>query len=183
MFVNCRNFNALQLALDLHSIGCTRKHGRQEEHRGTKGEIQMTKNELSRFREILMASVAELEHLARQRDGITIERSADLLEEVQAASERALAVLHLDRGFNELRSARAALRRIHDGSFGTCQQCDEDIHPKRLAAVPWAPFCIRCQDAADHNPQETKRLTNGPLELRTKVAVCHDARIYTRKAA
>jgi DnaK suppressor protein len=130
-----------------------------------------------------MASVGELEHLARQRDGITIERSADLLEEVQAASERALAVLHLDRGFNELRSARAALRRIQGGSFGTCQQCDEDIHPKRLAAVPWAPFCIRCQDAADRNPQETKMLTNGPLELRAKVAVCHDAPIYTRKAA
>ena len=143
----------------------------------------MTKNELNRFREILIASVAELERFTSNRDGITIERSADLLEEVQAASERALAVLHLDRGFNELRSARAALRRIQDGSFGTCQQCDEDIHPKRLAAVPWAPFCIRCQDAADRNPQETKMLTNDPLELRTKVAVCHDAPIYTRKAA
>ena len=143
----------------------------------------MTKNELSRFREILMASVAELERLARQRDGITIERSADLLEEVQAASERALAVSNLHRGYNQLRSARAALRRIHEGSFGTCQQCDEDIHPKRLAAVPWAPFCIRCQDAADRNPEETQMLTNDLFESRTKVVVCDDAPIQTRKAA
>src|ERR1700731_2204805 len=135
----------------------------------------MTKHELNRFREILMANVAELERLAHKRDGITIERSADLLEEVQAASGRALAVSNLDRGFNQLRKARAALRRIQEGSFGTCQHCDEDIHPKRLAAVPWAPFCIRCQDAADGNPEETQMLTNDLFESRTKVAVYGEA--------
>jgi DnaK suppressor protein len=143
----------------------------------------MTKNELNRFREILMASIAELELQARQRDGITVERSADLLEEVQAASERALAVGHLDRAFNQLRSARAALHRIQEGSFGTCQQCDEDINPKRLAAVPWAPFCIRCQDAADRNPEEMQILTNDLLESRMKGAVRDDAPTNTRKAA
>jgi DnaK suppressor protein len=124
----------------------------------------MTKHELSRFREILMASVTELECLARKRDGITIERSADLVEEIQEASERALVVSNLDRGFSQLRSARAALRRIDDGSFGTCLHCDEDIHPKRLAAAPWAAFCIRCQDVADRHPEEMHALTDDILE-------------------
>jgi DnaK suppressor protein len=143
----------------------------------------MTTNELNRFREILMASVSELERSARKRDGITIERSADLLEEVQGASERALAVSNLDRGFSQLRSARAALRRIEEGSFGTCQRCDEDIHPKRLAAVPWARFCIRCQDIADGNPEEMQILMNDLFASRTKVAVSDGAPAYTRKAA
>jgi DnaK suppressor protein len=111
----------------------------------------MTETELNRFRAILTAKVAELERLTRHREGITIERSPDQLEEIQAASERALAVCNLDREFNQLRNARAALRRIQEHSFGTCQQCDEDIHPKRLAAVPWATFCIRCQEASDNN--------------------------------
>ena len=111
----------------------------------------MTKSELDRFRAILTANVAELERFNRHREGITIERSADQLEEIQAASERALAVCNLDREFNQLRNVRAALRRIQEGCFGTCQQCDDDIHPKRLAAVPWATFCIRCQEAADRN--------------------------------
>jgi DnaK suppressor protein len=111
----------------------------------------MTKSELDRFRAILTAKVAELERLTRHREGITIERSADQLEEIQAASERALAVCNLDREYNQLRNARAALRRIQEGNFGTCQQCDEDIHPKRLGAVPWATFCIRCQEAFDNN--------------------------------
>ena len=111
----------------------------------------MTKTEVDRFRGILTAKVAELQRFTRQRDGIAIERSADQLEEIQAASQRALALCNLDREFNQLRDARAALRRIEEGSFGICQECDQDIHPKRLAAVPWAAFCIQCQEAADRN--------------------------------
>ncbi len=114
----------------------------------------MTKTEVDRFQRILTARVAELERFTRQRDGIVVERSADQLEEIQAASQRALAVCNLDRDFNQMRDARAALRRIEDGSFGTCQQCDEDINPKRLAAVPWATFCIRCQEAVDGTFEE-----------------------------
>src|ERR1700682_5312749 len=105
----------------------------------------MTKNELNRFRAILTFRVAELERLTRDRAGITVERSADQLDEIQAASQRALAVCKLDREFNQLRNAHAALRRIEEGSFGICEECDQDIHPKRLSAVPWAPCCIRCQ--------------------------------------
>jgi len=111
----------------------------------------MTKTEADRFRAVLTARVAELERFTRHRDGIVVERSADQLDEIQAASQRALAVSNLDREFYQLRDARAALRRIEDGSFGTCQQCDDNIHPKRLTAVPWATFCIRCQEAIDNN--------------------------------
>ena len=114
----------------------------------------MTTNEVVRFRRILTARVAELERITRQRDGITIERSADLIEDVQCASERLLAVSNLDRDCSQLRNARAALGRIQDGSFGICQQCEEDIHPKRLAAVPWAAYCIQCQEAVDRNSEE-----------------------------
>ena len=114
----------------------------------------MTKNETNRFRAILNARIAELENFNRQRDGITIERSPDQLDEIQRASERALAVCNLDREFNHLRNARAALLRIEQGSFGICEQCDEDIHPKRLAAIPWAALCIRCQETLDHSPEQ-----------------------------
>jgi DnaK suppressor protein len=116
----------------------------------------MTKTEVDRFRAVLTARVAELERFTRNRDGITVERSADQLDEIQAASQRALAVCNLDREFNHLRDAQAALRRIAEGSFGICQECDQDIHPKRLAAVPWAPYCMRCQESADGTLEEMR---------------------------
>jgi DnaK suppressor protein len=114
----------------------------------------MTETEMNRFRAVLTAKVAELELDGRRRDGIAVERSADQLDEIQAASQRTLAVCNLDREFNQLRNARAALRRVEEGSFGTCQQCDQDIHPKRLAAVPWAPYCIQCQQLVDRNLED-----------------------------
>jgi len=125
----------------------------------------MTRNELNRFQRLLTARIAELQDLIRRREGITVERSADVLEEIQGAAERALAVGHLDRDFSQLRDARAALRRIEDGSFGTCQECDQEIHPKRLAAVPWAGLCIRCQEASDRGPDEIRPATRVHLAL------------------
>lgn len=116
----------------------------------------MIANEINRFEAVLTAKKAELERVIRKRDGIEIERSADQLDEIQGASERALAVGKLDREANQLRSVRAALQRIKQGSFGICQECEEDIHPKRLAAVPWAPYCIHCQEAADRNRQDAE---------------------------
>lgn len=123
----------------------------------------MTQKELNRFRATLTAKVVELERLARRRDDITVERSADELDQIQQASVRALAICNLDREFSQLRNARAALRRVQEGSFGVCQRCDEDIHPKRLAAVPWAQFCIACQESVDRNPEEAEMPTRDLL--------------------
>ena len=111
----------------------------------------MTKTELNKFKKILETKLEELERIVRNRDAITIEKSADALDEVQHAAERELAIRNLDRESNLLRNVRSALRRIEDGSFGTCLHCEEEISPKRIAAVPWAPYCIQCQEQADRN--------------------------------
>ena len=39
-----------------------------------------------------------------------------------------------------------ALERIADDEYGVCQNCEQDINPKRLNAVPWARFCLSCQE-------------------------------------
>ena len=114
----------------------------------------MTKTEMNKFKKILENKQDELERIVRNRDAITIEKSADALDEVQHASERELAIRNLDRESNLLRNVRLALRRINDESFGICLHCEEEISPKRLAAVPWAPFCIQCQEQADRNQEQ-----------------------------
>ena len=39
-----------------------------------------------------------------------------------------------------------ALRRIADEEYGSCLNCEKEINPKRLAAIPWARFCLDCQE-------------------------------------
>ena len=114
----------------------------------------MTKTELNKYKALLEAKRAELAGGLRNREGIAIEKTADALDEVQLAGERELAIRNLDRESNLLRNVRLALSRIADGSYGTCLHCEEEISPKRLNAVPWAAYCIRCQEAADRHEFE-----------------------------
>jgi len=106
--------------------------------------------------EILERKEAELVQVLRRRDGIAIEKSPDQMDEIQYASERDMAIRNADRESSLLRQVRAALRRIRDGSFGTCIECDRAISSKRLVAVPWASRCVQCQDAADQDLRDTR---------------------------
>lgn len=114
----------------------------------------MTKTELNKYKQILEAKLAELSQAVRDREGIVIEKSPDALDEVQHAAERELAIRNLDRESHLLRNVRAALRRIREGTYGVCVHCEEDINPKRLHAVPWAPYCISCQELADRSRED-----------------------------
>lgn len=105
--------------------------------------------DISEFQRILAQKKADLVRVLRTRDGIAIEKSADPMDEIQYASERDLAIQNVDRESYMLRQVKAALGRISDGSFGTCLECEAAVSPKRLVAVPWASFCLRCQEAAD----------------------------------
>jgi DnaK suppressor protein len=113
----------------------------------------MTRTELNKFRAILIAKQTELLAAMGRRDGIAIERTPDALDQLIFAAERELSTRSLDRQSGLLRNVRAALDRIADGAYGACLECDEEINPKRLHAMPWATLCIHCQEKADGNPQ------------------------------
>jgi DnaK suppressor protein len=104
----------------------------------------MTQNEMKTFQLILKEKGVEMTKALRNREGILIEKAADELDEITTALERDIAVQKLDRESRLLRQILGALSRIESGTFGTCLHCDEEISQKRLAAVPWAPFCLVC---------------------------------------
>jgi DnaK suppressor protein len=110
--------------------------------------------EFDGVQEVLERKAAELAQVLRRRDGITIEKSADQMDEIQYATERELAMRNVDRESHLLRQVKAALGRVHDGSFGTCVECESAISPRRLVALPWASLCIQCQETADRDRQE-----------------------------
>jgi DnaK suppressor protein len=111
----------------------------------------LPKCDLSKYRAILEARIADLERGLCSREGIAVERTPDAVDEVQRASERALAILYMDSQSKQLQDARAALRRLGDGTFGICEDCEEEISAKRLFAVPWASLCVVCQEARDRH--------------------------------
>ncbi len=45
-----------------------------------------------------------------------------------------------------LREISDALLRIAHGNYGVCLECEEPISVKRLDAVPWARYCVTCQE-------------------------------------
>ena len=45
-----------------------------------------------------------------------------------------------------LREVEEALLRVKEGTYGICQECEEPISAKRLQALPWAKFCVSCQE-------------------------------------
>ena len=114
----------------------------------------MTEIELNAFRRTLESTQTELGHGNKNREAVTIDTSPEELDRIQDASNRDWAMRNLERDSNRLREVRAALRRMDAGTFGICAGCEENINPKRLAAVPWASLCIVCQEAADRGEKE-----------------------------
>ena len=56
--------------------------------------------------------------------------------------------LHLNiLDYAQLRLIEEALDRLDSGDYGICLSCEEPIPPKRLRAVSWARYCVRCQEA------------------------------------
>lgn len=42
-----------------------------------------------------------------------------------------------------------ALLRVEDKEYGACQNCEKSINQKRLAAIPWARYCLDCQQLVE----------------------------------
>lgn len=84
--------------------------------------------------ERIAATEAELlSHDAKDWEDLAIEREGDeVLEQVGLGAQE------------EMRAIHAALQRIEDGDYGTCQKCGAEISEARLDLLPFTPFCKDC---------------------------------------
>ena len=57
----------------------------------------------------------------------------------------------------QLYAINIALEKIENNTFGTCEECEEDIGIKRLLAVPDAELCIVCAEKLEREAKEHKR--------------------------
>ncbi len=99
------------------------------------------------YREMLLEKRAQvLSGLGIKFD--TLARMGRVAEEDQAQFSNEESVsLHLNiLDYTQLRLIEEALDRLDSGDYGICLSCEEPIPPKRLRAVSWARYCVRCQE-------------------------------------
>jgi len=110
----------------------------------------MNKAQLKKFQELLEAKRRDILKRAQQTLSEDMSLDADdLPDEMDLASSEYLQSFTFRlRGREKmfLEKITKALDRIGDGSFGTCDECGEEISIKRLEARPETTLCIRCKE-------------------------------------
>jgi DnaK suppressor protein len=69
-----------------------------------------------------------------------------------------------------VRMTEAALARIQQGTFGVCVSCGDDINPRRLEALPWTQYCLRCQQRLEQGEKLKNQLYAGDRRVTLKKA-------------
>jgi DnaK suppressor protein len=68
-------------------------------------------------------------------------------DRAQISHDEYISLQNNSRDYLQLRLVDEALSRIERGDFGACQACGQTIAVKRLRALPWARYCLACQDS------------------------------------
>ncbi len=115
--------------------------------------MALTKEQQDQFRQLLHDKRKRLIEQAQETLSTEMVLAPeDRFDEVdQASSEYMQAFSFRLRGRERflMDKIELALKKIDEGSFGTCEECEEPISLKRLQARPEAPLCIQCKEAQE----------------------------------
>ena len=94
--------------------------------------------------------VDAIEYLHKENPGSIEDETEDQTQDNLADTATATLDREIDYTLEEnsehvLEAIEAALKRIEDGTYGTCVNCGKPIAEERLAAIPWATHCIDCK--------------------------------------
>ncbi len=105
-------------------------------------------------RDDAIAKLRDLGLTPRMDDNAPREVGPPVLDEgdaAQATERMDMSLTARQRLADRVNRLTAALERIHDGTYGTCDRCGGAIEVARLAAVPEALTCLGCQENAERN--------------------------------
>lgn len=109
-------------------------------------DIERLTEKLSRRRQQILEFLKRLDDETKELDTDSAQDIAD--QSVFTMSKESL-FERTSQQRTALRLVEEALRRISDGSFGICASCGDDISARRLEALPWTQYCLRCQEAIE----------------------------------
>ncbi len=118
--------------------------------------MALSKQQLKQFRQLLITErikfVDEIRSIAQDTSKSPRDASGDLSAYTVHMADMAADTFEREMSMNIVSNEQEvlyqiddALKRLDDGSFGICQQCNKPITMSRLKAVPYASMCIACQ--------------------------------------
>ena len=114
---------------------------------------KVSKKELERYRRLLDEKKSSLsQEIAKTRSAeeeTTEESTQDIADKAVSSYTREFLYSLTDGERGTLLQIDEALVRIDEGSYGFCTNCGQPMAEKRLTAVPWAPYCVDCQELAE----------------------------------
>jgi DnaK suppressor protein len=78
-------------------------------------------------------------------------QSPDVVEFAVRTAEQDVTAVTASLRSQLLREVDNALTRYSRGTYGACERCQEEISPHRLHALPWARYCLTCQELGSRN--------------------------------
>jgi len=104
--------------------------------------------------------VGEVEKISGKEN--EAEHMADISDDAARSYDRKLQGDLEKQEWNKLKQVEAALEKVAQNKYGTCEQCEAEIPEARLEIMPYAEFCTQClseieeNDAASLDDQETQ---------------------------
>ena len=89
------------------------------------------------------------EHDLRVGQEASDEGSEDIVDRANSSYNREFMFALSDTERQILLEIEDALERLDDGAYGVCLNCKDDIPKARLRAVPWARYCVDCQEQVE----------------------------------
>lgn len=103
--------------------------------------------EQQEVRKLLQTRLLDLQGVAATaKEGTQAVKSADPLDNAIAFSHINNSAGILNKTKDAIDAIYASLDRLNTGDYGICLRCEEEIPQKRLQAVPWAIYCLSCQE-------------------------------------
>jgi DnaK suppressor protein len=112
----------------------------------------LSPKKLEQFKRAFHVRIAEFEQVlanAERETRASSARHADSTDQAAAEYERQTLAHKADVARQTIRNLRDGVKRIAQGDFGECAQCGAEIESKRLEAIPWARYCVKCQEARE----------------------------------
>jgi DnaK suppressor protein len=112
--------------------------------------MQNKRDQVSAFRAILLAERKRVASGSDRRlETLTTPGSLAVDDQAPLLHEQFIAFRQQGMDHRKLKLINVALAKVDRGDFGLCGACDESISIKRLNVIPWAAYCVTCQETLD----------------------------------